>query len=421
MKLHSTAFPCGMCRSVPVFAALVLGACVVARGESSGSLALVVDRIREAGIILEKNRQIADAEKNTDAMLETWLGLVDSRALYRTTEDMQSWLAAEDGAIFDAGLRLANTNNLIVISEIAPDSNARAAGLQVGDRLLAVDRAPTSGETVERVQSWLQLSTKRALILTVADASGHERDVSLDPIPGRRPAVAFAETLPTGLAYLKLNGFYPQSEGEILSTIRRWVGTPNCYGLILDIRGAGGRDAEAAAAVAAIFAAEGRVLAAFQDVDGRETAAFRAGPGFPVTFPVMILTDADTRGAAEWFAAVAKGLGRGAMLIGFTTRGDPLIREPMPLSWHRSLYVVTRRLVTADGTVYAGKEGVVPHILVSVPEEHIFEPALRPDAMAKMSDQEKEDRRLRIRVGSDAVLRRAVELLLGLRALNVKP
>ena len=418
MKLHAPKTRLVAFRHIALFAASLVLIGSTATSQATNSVTLVMDRFREVGSILEKHHLITDSAKCADAVVKAWIEAVDPLAMYSNAEEAQSWLALEDGAVFEAGFRVVATNKDIVIGEIAPASHAADAGLQSGDRLVAVDRAPTSGEPPERVQSWLELTTKRTFVLTVEGENGTPRDVSLEPVASRKPPVALAETLPTGLGYLKLNGFYPTSEGEILSTIRRWIGTTNYCGLVLDLRGAAGRDVHAAAAVASIFATEGRLMATFRSPYGQETATFRAGPAFTVTFPVMILTDSETRGAAEWFAAVVKGLGRGAMLIGSATHGDPLIREYVPLSWNHSVYIITRQLITADGTVYPTQQNVSPHIVVPPLDETPYVPPAT-DAADKVSEQEQQNRRLRNRIGHDAVLRRAVELLLGLRALNV--
>ena len=106
------------------------------------------------------------------------------------------------------------------------------------------------------------------------------------------------------------------------------------------------------------------------------------------------------------------------MLLGQPTKGDPLVREALPLGSGEHLYIVTRRLVVADGTAYSGHQGVRPDIAVAardLPREQ-YEPEPTDD---EPTEEEQQDRLLRERVKGDAVLTRAVDVLLGLKALNI--
>jgi len=133
-----------------------------------------------------------------------------------------------------------------------------------------------------------------------------------------------------------------------------------------------------------------------------------------------VLVDAQTSGAAEALAAMLVGGGRGVMLIGAATRGDPAVRELVPLPDGGTAYLATRRLVAADGSVYAGREGIQPAIRAGgQPSAPDYEPPKVPGQPAP-SDEEKESLRLRQRVKDDPALRRAVDVLLGLRALNLR-
>lgn len=405
-----------MCLAVALFAG---GAAVQTHAQTTQPAEYLCKQIDTIARALEIYQPLTNVQAAADTMLRTWAQSLDPLAAYWLRDEAAAWMAAEDGAIYEPGIEIAATNHAIVVVGLATNSHAAEVGLQVGDKIVSVDSAPTDGETVDRVRGWMQLAVDRPLVLGVADASGSVRNVSIEPIMGRKPAVAAAETLPTGLPYLKLNGFYPQSEANILSTLRRWVGQTNVYGLIIDLRDAAGRDVSSAAAVAAAFSSDGQTLAVFRSATDQDLAVFRAAPSFRIGCPVMLLTDHRTRGAAEWFAAVIKGLGHAAMLIGSETQGEPLVREPIELPWNRVLFAVTRHLVVADGTRYTGKEGVVPHIVVSPTETTAYEPPIKPGEIAKMTPQEQADRALRVRVGNDATLRRAVELLQALRALDV--
>jgi hypothetical protein len=78
-------------------------------------------------------------------------------------------------------------------------------------------------------------------------------------------------------------------------------------------------------------------------------------------------------------------------------------------------------LVTADGAVYGGSEKVEPDILVE-PEAETFVDVEPPTLTRKREtiEEELEDLQLRNRVKGDSALSRAVDILLGLKALDIR-
>lgn len=220
------------------------------------------------------------------------------------------------------------------------------------------------------------------------------------------------------ICYMRLNGLFEHDGAAgVADQVRAWAAEGD-FGLILDLRRASGRHVPAAAAIAGLFAEAGSMLLAFRDRDDQDIAVYRAGTGPALAMPVMVLTDRDTRGAAEVLAAVFSGSVRGAMLFGQRSKGDPLVRTEVPLSSGERLRIATRRLVLADGTAYDGSRGVQPDITAGTaprPGED-YEPSPPGE---EPSEQEEEDRRLRERVKGDPVLRRAADVLLGLKALNI--
>ena len=141
----------------------------------------------------------------------------------------------------------------------------------------------------------------------------------------------------------------------------------------------------------------------------------------PLRMPLMVLVDEETTGAAELLAAVLAGSVQGAMIIGRETAGDPLIREPVSLPTGGYALLAKRQIRTGDGTVYDGAGGVAPDVTITdaALDETVYEPEAPVLRKGKtLSDEEKEDKALRERTRNDTYLRRATDVLLGLKALG---
>jgi carboxyl-terminal processing protease len=301
---------------------------------------------------------------------------------------------------------------------VAEGSPAAEAGLQAGDRLEAIDGGAVMALKDWEVRRLLQGEAgDRRRIRFLRGAETQEVETATARL--RQPSVATAEDLPGGIGYLRLNGLYEGASKEVIPALRGWDGT-NYFGLILDLRGAGGTNLAAAADVARLFAPEGALLFSLRSAQDQDIEVFRAPGGAGMNLPIMVLTDGDTEGAAEALAAIFADSLRGAMLIGDPTRGDPLVREIMACPGGGHLYLATRRLVTADGSVFSGRKNVEPDITVNGAEGDRYDYEPEPDAKGRLVKEETEHRLLRERVRGDPALRRAADILQALKALNVR-
>lgn len=192
-------------------------------------------------------------------------------------------------------------------------------------------------------------------------------------------------------------------------------------GFILDCRGAGGTNVTAVDAMAAPFAAPDTFLYAVQDAAGEDLELHAAPPAPAAAVPVLMLTDSRTTGAAELLAAVL-ARNRGVMLVGAATKGDPARRELAALAGAGYAFMATGRFVRPDGSTWAGT-GIAPH--VRVPADAPARPEFRTNLTSRtgkpLDALARRHLELFSRVRSDPGLARAVDLLLGLKALAILP
>jgi C-terminal processing protease CtpA/Prc len=207
----------------------------------------------------------------------------------------------------------------------------------------------------------------------------------------------------------------------VVSLVRGWAETGR-FGVVLDLRGAKGTDLDSVVEIASLLAESEARLFAFKTVAGEETDVKRAHVGSPVNMPVMVLIDAGTAGAPEVLAAVLTDSVRGAMVVGTESFGDPMIREPVELPTGEILYLATRRLVTSGDAAYGERGGVKPDIEIDPGRRALsdYEPELASSERRALLDKELTDRALRDRLRGDEALQRAVDVLLGLKALNIR-
>ena len=378
--------------------------------------------VEEGARLLEENHLTPGNGEAKAALLEALIRASEPSVVFLDEAELAARSERQSVREWDAGLTLvAVEDGLPKVAAVRAESPGAQAGILPGELIEKVaGLALSSGTGLKAVREMLAEGEEAALEIGVRAADAKSRVVSVERVRRAEASLTDVEDLPAGIGYMRAAGIYEGAGAEIAAALEKWQGEGK-FGAILDLRGAGGTAEGEIPAVAARFAPEGDALYTMSDRKGNEIASVKAGPAAEKPMPLMVLVDEETTGAAELLAAVLGGGVKGAMVIGRETAGDPLIREPRPLSTGRHALLATRELKTADGAVYAGAGGVLPDVVIT--EAALNETVYEPDAPVlrkgkTMSDEEKEDKALRDRTRNDTYLRRATDVLLGLKALG---
>ncbi|HOW98010.1 MAG TPA: S41 family peptidase [Kiritimatiellia bacterium] len=376
-----------------------------------------VPAVEQLAALLESYGLTLDADSARRAAVSAMVKSADPGGLWLNEAEKSALEDRLQGFVFETGLRIRSADGMPKVAEVVAGSPAEAAGLQPGDRLEFIDGGAAASLKDWEIRSLLRGGPdSRFRVQFLRGAATQSVELAAARIP--QPSVAVAEDLPTGIGYLRLNGLYDGASKEVIPALRGWDGTNYC-GIIVDLRGAGGTNLAAAADAARLFAPEGALLFSLRMAKGQDIEAFRAPGGSGLDAPVMVLIDGETEGACEALAAVFADSLRGAMLIGSATRGDPAVREVVSCPGGGYLYLATRQLVMADGLVLNGRTAVEPDVTVEGVPGDEYEP--EPDSRnGRLLAEEKEHRVLRARVRGDPALGRAADILLALKALNVR-
>lgn len=397
----------------------VVQAAAVVPAAPRSPAAILSAEVEEALRLLDRAHFSVEAGA-AGAAIEAAVRTLDPGARLLTVAQVEHLNQERSGLDFGFDVRLAISNGQPVVVEDHPSDPARAGGLQVGDRLISIGDLPATNLTLPRALAVLRDHQTSTVRLVVRRADAVITSEAARVLTTLQP-VETSEKWSRELAYMKLNGLYEPDAGRtVVSTLRGWSETGR-FGFILDLRGATGNDLAAVQAIGSLFAPAGSLLFSFRDRQDQDVSTFKALSGDPLKTPVVVLVDEATSGAAEVLAAVLADSVRGALVIGEATAGDPLIRDVVSLPNQRNIYLATRRLVTADGAVYDGHAGLSPDVVAPriAADADYYEPEAMPDRRATLP-QEGEDRAMRDRWRGDPALRQAVDLLLGLKALNIR-
>ncbi len=288
------------------------------------------------------------------------------------------------------GFLMTELDGRVVVTEVLPDSNAAHAGIEPGMVILTVDGKPIAEKISESAQKVIASSTDRITRVRVyggvfpggadasfkigferADGSKFEATVTKQVVP--RPPDVQSRLLPSGLAYIRFDGFQPPVTQEFKDALEKFRGAP---GLIIDLRGNGGGRSDVLSALAGFFLTSKTVLAEFmtrKDVGDTEAGRspkehrkFNAGKdgGQIYAGPIIILTTTYSASSSELFSGGMQEIGR-AKVVGTQTCGCVIgISHNEKMKGGGVLEVSEILWFTPKSRKYEG-EGVIPDKIVA--------------------------------------------------------
>jgi carboxyl-terminal processing protease len=304
------------------------------------------------------------------------------KAMLSTAGDQWgSWAdgTAASGSYAGVGLWLRREGAALLVSQIADDSPAQHSGVQVGDELRAVDDRSTRGLATSDVAASLRGLPGSAVTL-VLGRGGALRTLTLT-----RAQVAALEVTTTmrsaHVGRIAVPAFGRGTGRQVRDAVRA-LQRQDVTGIVLDLRGDPGGLLSEAVETASAFLEGGRVVTYTR----RDETPRRLDAGAPgdTRTALVVLVDGGTASAAEVVAGALQDRGR-AVVVGSRTFGKGSVQEPHRLTDGSSLDLTVARYVLPSGRSVEGV-GIEPDIEVAQSET------------------------------GDVVLRRAVEVLTGLRA-----
>lgn len=255
-----------------------------------------------------------------------------------------------------------------VLLEPMRDQPAEQAGMQKGDRLVAVDGTPILPEMpTDAIINLIRGDVGTEVVLTV-EREGTAEPIDLTVVRAviETPSVFWRilEEDPT-IGYIQLTSFTERSNDELGQAIDELT-EQGAKSFILDIRGNGGGLLETAVDVASQFLADGVVLHENRKNEGERVYEVR-GRGKALEQPLVLLVNGGTASASEIVAGALQDRNR-APLIGEKTFGKGSVQLIYELSDDSRLHVTVAKWFTPNNNAIDGV-GLVPDVEVLLTQE----------------------------------------------------
>lgn len=225
-------------------------------------------------------------------------------------------------------------------------SPAEAAGIENGDRLIAVNNAPVSAEmSIDTIDQMLRGEVREGngveITVIKADNSEYTIFVLFDVINVPSVIWRVLQETPT-LGYVQIQRFTSRTPEELTSALTE-LDQAGVTGLVIDLRDNSGGLLQESIAVADQFVDSG--VLAYERDNQRERSFTAVSGGLASDLPLAILINERTASGAELVAGALRDNDRG-LLIGQTTFGKGTIQQIFPLSDQSSLHVTAAEWFT---------------------------------------------------------------------------
>ena len=274
------------------------------------------------------------------------------------------------------GIQIDSRERWITIVAPLPGTPGERAGLQTGDRIIAIDGEATEGMEPDEARRALRGEAGSRVSLTI-DRPGVPEPLTFHVTRAiiHAPSVRRVGMLRSGIGYVDVNVFSESTAVELHEAVAR-LREQGMQALILDLRGNPGGLLEQGIAVADLFLDRGDTIVATVGRSPTSTATYI--DEIPQRWPSMrmlVLVDRGSASASEIVAGALQDHDR-ALLIGETSFGKGSAQSVYRLSNGSAVKLTTALWYTPSGrSIQAPGDGSQDELAFFDDEE----PAIRPE------------------------------------------
>ncbi len=291
--------------------------------------------------------------------------LGDKYSEYYTADEMKILLSSVEGDDIGIGIQYYfNDDGQMQVVGVIPDSPAEAAGIKVGDIIVAVDNTSIVGKTEVEAKSLLIPFWGRRINVTVErNGTKQSFDIVMDYF--HVPSTTY-EMLEEGIGYLRIVSF----DNYLIDEIEKNVADLQAQGaksLVLDLRGCPGGIVDVLVEALDLFLPEG--VAIYIRQGNYQNYYFEVDNEY-YDLPIVILVDGGSASAAELFTGSMQDAHQ-TTIIGTKTYGKGIMQSIYYLPSGAGVKLTTAQVFTRGYQNIQAMQGIYPDINISNMEKQL--------------------------------------------------
>lgn len=290
-----------------------------------------------------------DPGKTIKVAIDAMLASLDPYTNYypeSQMEDVRLQLLGQYGGI---GSLIVQRGDSVYISEPYMGMPAAEAGIEAGDRIVAVDGQSTAGKTTSDVSQAMrgQAGTDVVLLLE-RDGKQFERTIKRREI--KLPNVPYFGYVGGDYGYIKLDEFTTDAAKHVREAfVTLKSGKPGMKGIILDLRGNGGGLMNEAVDIVNIWVPRGTLVVETKGkVASKNMKSMTRLQPEDTEIPVAVLIDGNSASASEIVSGALQDLDR-AIIIGQRSYGKGLVQNILPMAYNSQMKVTVSKYYIPSG------------------------------------------------------------------------
>lgn len=297
----------------------------------------------------------------------------DPYTVYLDPDSMRGMNDTTSGNFGGVGLTISkpteNTQEKPAYVEVASpveDSPGAKAGIQSGDKIIAIEGEPTPPMTMNEVLLKLRGEIGTPVTITILRGANMKFDVTLVRALIEVPTVKYGMIEGTSIGYVRLIQFTPETPVRLQDALDKFQAN-NYTGLIMDLRDNGGGLLNSGVSVADKFISEGPIVSTKSRIptENQQFTASSSSTTVKKDIPVVVLINRGSASASEIVAGALKDYHR-AYLVGERTYGKGSVQQIRYLTYNYSegfKYTTARYYTPSD--INIDKIGIPPDLEIS--------------------------------------------------------
>lgn len=311
--------------------------------------------------------------------------LQDPYTRFMTPEQYEVLTSQTSGELSGVGIRMQKEDGSdeLTIVEVLPNSPASDSGLQVGDRIIAIDGVATEDMSLEEASDRIRGEEGSSITLEMQRSNQDRFEVVVTRARIELTNVFYSlkreQDLEVG--YIRLTEFSAHAAEQMQAAIED-LSEQGAEGFVLDLRGNPGGLLDASIEIARMWLPSGTIVSTVDRAG--ESISVMADDTALTQLPLVVLVDGNSASSSEILTGALRDNQR-ATVVGSQTFGKALVQQVYRLSDGSGLAVTISHYYTPNGTDISHL-GITPDVAVDLTAAQQQQLSRNPNSIATSAD-----------------------------------